>query len=125
MKEPYAVWPQMTVRQLPAGADHRCGPKLDLMPIRHPLDAEIRESHPNLFALAYMQGNAFIDDCGVALREKIILQCFGDELDKFDLTLHWESNVVIFDLPAGYASLRHRGRHIDACLSGTRAGKPR
>jgi hypothetical protein len=47
MKEPDAVWQQMTVRQLPAGADRRCSPKLDLMPIRHPLDADIRERHPN------------------------------------------------------------------------------
>jgi hypothetical protein len=41
MKEPYAVWPQMTVRQLPAGVDHRCSPKLDLVPIRHPLEADV------------------------------------------------------------------------------------
>src|SRR5215831_19266696 len=122
----------MTVRKLPAGADHGCSPKLDLMPIRHPLDADIRERHPKLFALAYMQRNAFIDDCGVALRsfkglaqklggikdvieqpdlakikvarkmksEKVILQCIRDQLDKFDLTLHRKSIVIIFDLPA-------------------------
>ena len=68
MKEPDAVWQQMTIRQLPAGADHRCNPKLDLMPIRHPLDADVRQSPANLFSLPHLQRNAFIDDRGVALR---------------------------------------------------------
>jgi hypothetical protein len=104
-----------------------------------------------------MQGNAFIDDCGVALRsfkgfaqklggikdvikqpdcakiklmrkvdsEKIILQCTRDEFDKSDLTFHWESNVIMFNLPARYLSFRHQGRHVDARLPGARAGKPR
>jgi hypothetical protein len=31
--------------------------------------------------------------------EKIIPQCFGDQLEKFDLALCREPNVLFFDLP--------------------------
>src|SRR5215831_17533036 len=37
------------------------------MPIRMPLDADIREGQPKLFSLAHPQGNALIDDRAVAL----------------------------------------------------------
>ena len=87
MKEPDAVWQQMTIRQLSAGADHRCNPKLDLVPIRHPLDANIRQSHPDLFSLAHLQRNAFIDDRGVALRSfKGIAQKLGGIKDVIEQT---------------------------------------
>src|SRR5215831_4609948 len=117
MKDPDASWQQMTICQLPACPDHRCNPEFDLMPIRQPLDPDIGEGHRDLFSLAHAQGNAFIDEPGIALRpakgvaqklagikyiieepdlakikvaremesEQIILQCIGDQLDKFDL----------------------------------------
>jgi hypothetical protein len=43
MSELHATWNQMTIRQLPACANQCRQPKLDLMPIGMPLDADVTE----------------------------------------------------------------------------------
>jgi hypothetical protein len=58
----------MTIRQLSAGANQCRQPKLDLMPVRMPLDADVTEDYCNIFPITYAQGNAFIGNRAVALR---------------------------------------------------------
>ena len=50
MNESDAARQQATIGQLPADADQRGNPSLDLMPIRQPLDADISEGHRKFFS---------------------------------------------------------------------------
>src|SRR5262249_37778279 len=78
MNESDAARQQATAGQLPADADQRGNPSLDLMPIRKPLDTDMGEGHRKLFSLTQVQGNAFIDDRAVALRPaKSVAQQLG------------------------------------------------
>src|SRR5690348_6885016 len=69
MNEPDAAWPELPIGQLPADADQRGDPKLHLVPIRKPLNADIGGGQRKLISIAaHAQANAFIDYRAVALR---------------------------------------------------------
>ena len=62
MNELDAAWQQMAVGKLPADADQRGNPKLDLVPIRKPFNANIGGCQRNVFSVAaYVKGNGFIN----------------------------------------------------------------
>src|SRR5215510_6571931 len=57
----------MTIGNLPADPDQESNPRLNLMPIRKPLDPDVLYVQHKLFSLAHPHANAFIDDRAVAL----------------------------------------------------------
>src|SRR4051794_21876628 len=72
----------MTIRQLPACADQCRQPKLDLMPVRMPLDADVTEDNCKFFSITHVQGNAFIGNRAVALHPMHgVSQPFGGSQD--------------------------------------------
>jgi hypothetical protein len=58
---------QVTIGNLPADTNEKGNPGLNLMPIRKPLNSDVRYSQRKLFSLTHAQANAFIDDGAIAL----------------------------------------------------------
>jgi len=59
---------QVAIGDLPADPNKEGNPGLNLMPIRKPLNPDIRYGQRKFFSLVHAQANAFIDDGAVARR---------------------------------------------------------
>src|SRR5262245_36077164 len=57
---------EVAIGDLPADSNKECNPGFNLMPIRKPLDTNIRYGHRKLSSLVHTQANAFIDNCAEA-----------------------------------------------------------
>jgi hypothetical protein len=67
---------------------------------------------------------AKIEALGDVKAEKVVLQCVCDKLDKSDLTLHRESNAIVFDLLTCHTSLHHQRHHVDPRRSRASTDEP-